>query len=125
VRTKFYIGLIIAGMIGTLARYFLGGYIQRITAGFPWGTLVINTLGCFLFGFVWVLSQERLLINPENRQIILIGFMGAFTTFSTYAFETGQFLRDSQWLLASANFLGSNFLGLVGLFLGMMLGRKL
>jgi CrcB protein len=113
-----------AGALGTLSRYWLGGFVQRFhESTFPWGTLVVNGLGCFLFGLVWTLAEERLVIGGETRAIILVGFMGAFTTFSTFAFETGAMLRDAQWQLAATNLLAQNGLGLVCLFLGAGLGR--
>lgn len=119
-----YIAL--AGAMGTLARYGLGGLVQRfLPAAFPWGTLTVNLVGSFAFGLVWGLAVERGLISGEARLIILVGFMGAFTTFSTFMFETGQFMRDSQWLLAAGNLLAQNLLGLVALFLGWALARVL
>jgi CrcB protein len=71
------------------------------------------------------MAEERLIISGQTRAIVLIGFMGAFTTFSTYAFETGQLLRDSEWILAAGNFLGNNLLGLICVFLGFAAGRWL
>ena len=118
--------LSIAGVAGTLARYWLSGAVQRIAnPGFPWGTLAVNGLGCFLFGLVWTLAEERLLISGETRLILLIGFMGAFTTFSTYMFETRQLLAASEILLASANFVAENVFGLILLIAGAALGRLL
>jgi CrcB protein len=115
-----------AGALGTLARYGLGGVVQRILGGgFPWGTLCVNLMGCLLFGLVWPLAEEQVRISPESRRIILIGFMGAFTTFSTFAFETGQMVRDSEWMMAAANVAASNVLGIAALMLGMALGRML
>ena len=115
-----------AGAAGTLARYWLSGAVQRFTsATFPWGTLAVNASGCFLFGLVWSLAEERLLISGQTRLILLIGFMGAFTTFSTYMFETRQMLAGSEWMLASANFVMENVAGLVLLILGTVLGRAL
>jgi fluoride exporter len=115
-----------AGALGTLARYGLAGAVQRLhDSGFPWGTLAVNTLGCFLFGAVWSLAEERLVISGETRLVVLIGFMGAFTTFSTYAFETGAMLRDAEWWLAAGNVLSQNLLGIAGFFLGGALGRSL
>lgn len=114
----------LAGALGTLARYGLAGLVQAWSSpSFPWGTLVVNVLGCFLFGMVWTLSMERMLLSAETRVIILTGFMGAFTTFSTFAFETGEFLRESQWWLAAGNLIAQNLLGLVCLFLGFAAGR--
>lgn len=118
--------LCVAGALGTLARYGLSGLVQRLhESDFPWGTLVVNGLGCFAFGVVWTLAEERLVIGGETRAIILIGFMGAFTTFSTYAFETSAMLRDAEWVLAAANALAQNVLGVAAFFLGVALGRAL
>jgi CrcB protein len=114
----------LAGAVGTLSRYWLSGLVQRLCGvRFPWGTLAVNALGCFLFGIVWALAEERLVISGETRLILLTGFMGAFTTFSTFAFETGAFLRDSEWLLAASNLIGQNVLGLALVFLGFAASR--
>ena len=113
-----------AGAAGTLARYGLAGLVQRHAgAAFPWGTLAVNTLGCFLAGLVWSLAEERGLFSAETRVIMLIGFMGAFTTFSTFALETDLLLRDAQWARALANLLLQNSLGLSALLLGLFAGR--
>jgi CrcB protein len=113
-----------AGAVGTLARYGLSGLVQRLLpTEFPWGTLAVNALGCLLFGIVWSLAEERMLISGQTRIILLIGFMGAFTTFSTFAFETGQMLDDSEWLLAAANILLQNVLGIFLVLAGMALGK--
>lgn len=118
--------LCVAGAVGTVARYALSGFVQdRLGAGFPWGTLAVNALGCFLFGLVWTLAEERLLISTQTRFLVLTGFMGAFTTFSTFAFETSAMLRDSEWLLAAGNFAAQNALGLVCVYLGLVIGRWL
>ena len=116
----------LAGAVGTLCRWGLQGYVQRLSdRPFPYGTLVVNALGCFLFGLVWALAEERLVIRPETRVILLVGFMGAFTTFSTFAFETGAFLRDSQWMMAAANLAAQNVLGMLCLFAGLVVSRWL
>jgi CrcB protein len=118
--------LAVAGAVGTLSRYGLSGLVQRVCGeSFPWGTLTVNGLGCFLFGLVWTLAEDRLLIRGETRFIILTGFMGAFTTFSTFAFETGVRLEDREWLAALLNLSAQNGLGLILLFLGLALGRTL
>ncbi len=119
-----WIGL--AGVLGTFARYGLSGVVQRACgSSFPCGTLAVNVLGCFLFGLIWSLAEDRLSISGEVRTVILIGFMGAFTTFSSFAFETAQLLRDAQWASAATNIVAQNALGIVGLFLGLIAGRLL
>lgn len=116
--------LAIAGAAGTLARYWFGGLIQRYSgAGFPWGTFAVNMAGCFLFGLIWALAEERLVISGGVRAVILIGFMGAFTTFSSFVFETGALARDSQFLLAAGNLLLQNVCGMIFLFLGFASSR--
>jgi len=114
------------GVLGTLARYWLSGAVQRLVgADFPWGTWVVNILGCFLFGLVWVLAEERSLISGEMRVFILVGFMGAFTTFSTYIFESAQIAFDAQWMRLAANLVGQNLAGFAAFILGMTLGRAI
>lgn len=116
----------LAGALGTLARYGLGGLVQRIMGGtMPWGTLAVNVMGCFLFGVVWTLADERLVISEETRLVVLGGFMGAFTTFSTFIFDTGGFMRDAQWLLATGNVALQTVTGLAFLFVGVSAGRML
>ena len=118
--------LAIAGAAGTIARYYFGGFVQRVYGGgFPWGTFAVNMAGGLLFGLVWTMAEERLVISGGTRAVILIGFMGAFTTFSTFVFETGELLRDSQWIIAFGNVALQNICGVVFLFLGVTLGRLL
>lgn len=114
----------LAGVFGTLARYFLGGFVQRLSGGpFPWGTFAVNMTGTFLFGLIWSLAEDRLVISGEARTIILVGFMGAFTTFSSFMFETGALMRDSQWALAFGNIALQNITGILFLFIGLAIGR--
>ena len=112
------------GAAGTVARYFVQGWVQRILGGnFPWGTLMVNLLGCFLFGIIWSIAEDRFLIKPEFRIILLVGFLGAFTTFSTFIFESAELLRDTQWHMALLNLVGQNACGLILFFVGLFLGR--
>ncbi len=114
----------IAGGMGSLARYGLSGLVQWFDGiGFAWGTPVVNLLGCFLFGMIWTLAEERMLISGETRAIVLTGFMGAFTTFSTYIFETSELLRDAEYGMALWNIGFQTIGGLVVFFLGMATGR--
>ncbi len=116
----------VAGAVGTLARYGLSNWVQKVGGEkFPWSTLVVNLLGCLLFGLVFALAEERQLISARLRLVLLTGFMGAFTTFSTYGFETAALLRSEQWGIALANIAAQNVLGMGAVFLGMSLGRAL
>ena len=118
--------LCVAGAAGTLARYFLAGIVQRLHPyDFPWGTLAVNAIGCLLFGLVWSLADGRHIITPATRAIILVGFMGAFTTFSTFAFETSQLLERGELLSAGGNMLLSNVVCIVLVFAGIAIGRAL
>lgn len=120
------LGLAIAGAAGTLCRYGLSGLIGKSASLlFPWGTLLVNAMGCFIFGFIWTVSLERLIVSSDMRVVILTGFLGAFTTFSSFIFETDQLIENSQWLLAGVNILASLALGLIAYMLGALLGRAL
>lgn len=115
-----------AGALGALARYSLTGLVQRLLgSSFPWGTFVVNVLGSFLFGLIWSLAEGRLTLTPQTRTIVLTGFMGAFTTFSTFMFETGGLMRDAQWTLAFGNVALQVIVGLVCLFVGLAVGQQL
>jgi len=116
--------LAVAGACGTLARYGLAGLVQRVAgASFPWGTVSVNALGCLLFGLIWTMTSERFVGTGEVRIILLTGFMGAFTTFSTFVAESGNLLADGQYWYGLGNILLQNGVGLVLFFLGMALGR--
>ena len=116
--------LALAGAMGTLARYGLVGLVQRFTsASFPWGTLAVNIAGCLLAGLLWALFESKWPLAGETRIIILVGFMGAFTTFSTFILESSELARTAEWMHAAGNVLLHNSLGFVALFLGVALGR--
>lgn len=118
--------LALAGGMGTLCRYWLSGAAYSILGrNFPWGTWAVNILGSLLFGLVWTLADDRGLLSPQTRVIVLTGFMGAFTTFSTFMFESGELLRDAQWIRLAANLGGQNLIGLGALFVGISLGKNL
>ncbi|MFW5792100.1 MAG: fluoride efflux transporter CrcB [Desulfohalobiaceae bacterium] len=115
-----------AGAAGTLSRYGLSRAVQNAAgAGFPYGTMVVNIAGCLFFGLVWGFFEQRLPLSDETRFIILTGFLGAFTTFSTFMFETSALIRDSQWLPALLNIAGQTLLGLACVFLGLTLARMM
>jgi fluoride exporter len=116
--------LAIAGSLGTLARYGMAGWVQRLNgASFPLGTLAVNVTGCFLAGLLWTLFENRWPVSGETRAIVMIGFMGAFTTFSAYVLETCQFVRSSEWLYAAGNVAMQNGFGFAALIIGAALAR--
>ena len=123
--TKFiYLGL--AGAAGTLARYWVTEAAKGNVAGsIPWGTWAVNIVGCFLYGLIWVLAEERQLVSAQFRFFALAGFMGAFTTFSTYMFETVDLLRIGSVLPAVLNFAGQNVVGLLAVLGGMAIARNI
>lgn len=119
-----WIGLAAGGILGTFARYFLSGAIHRVFgATFPLGTLAVNLVGCFAIGFLAVLAEEKFLLGPTARVFLMIGFCGAFTTFSTFILETSNLTRDGESLYALMNIALSVVLGFLVFRLGVMLAR--
>ena len=117
----FFVGL--GGFIGTVARYWLSGVIaRRYGETFPFGTLVVNALGCFLIGFLFYFFYDRALTSPTSRTVVFIGLLGGFTTFSSYGLQTFTLLKDGEMFLALAN-LASNVLCLVLVWLGYTLAK--
>jgi len=118
--------LALFGAVGTLCRYALHLVVQRLHGSpFPWGTFAVNALGCLAFGIVWGLAEHRAIVGPQARLVALVGFMGAFTTFSSYAFETAQLIETGHWLYAAGNVLLQNVSGILLVFAGILLGRHL
>lgn len=108
-----------AGGVGSVARYLLGGWIQRaFPATFPLGTLTINLGGCLFIGFLTATLTGRLLIREEYRVAVTIGLLGGFTTFSTFGIETFLLLNDGQFAKASLNVLASVVGGLFAVWVG-------
>ena len=113
-----------AGAAGTLCRYGLTGLVHRFSgAGFPWGTSVVNITGCFLAGAAWAFFENKWPTAAQARIVVLMGFMGAFTTFSSYLLESQQLMRTAEWMTAAANFLVQNGAGFIALILGVSLIR--
>lgn len=118
--------LAFAGALGTLSRFYVVGFTQRIFgARFPWGTLAVNLIGCFLYGFVWALAETRGRISSDARGILLAGFMGAFTTFSSYIFDCYVLAQNSRISVAILNVVVENLGGALFLLCGLALGRQL
>ncbi len=119
------LAIALAGALGALARYGLDGLIARRTGAFPWGTFVVNVTGSFLLGLVFTLTTERYRVEPWLRSGTTIGFLGAYTTFSTMSLETYRLFEDGAYPLAFANAAGSLATGLAALYVGVVLGRIL
>jgi fluoride exporter len=119
--------LISAGAIlGANARYWLGDWAaQRWGASFPYGTLLINLSGSLLLGFFMTLATERFLVDPRWRLLFAVGFLGAYTTFSTYTYESFNLLYKGQWLAGLLNLFGSTLLGVIAVGAGVYLGKSL
>lgn len=111
-------------IVGANLRYILSRYAAKILGPvFPYGTLVINTVGSFIVGWFMIWTTERVLVDPRWRLLIVVGFCGGFTTFSSYAFETMAYFEQGQWLLMATNFLTNNALCLAAAMAGMALAR--
>ena len=109
----------LAGLAGTLLRYWLSGVVaRRFGETFPWGTMAVNVIGCFLAGAAFYLTEERFLVNPTVRAVILIGLLGGFTTFSSYGLQTFTLIREGEFGWAALNVAVSNLLGLLMVWAG-------
>lgn len=116
----------ISAIVGANLRYLLSRLAAReFGTVFPYGTLFINVLGSFIVGFFVIWTTERVLVDPRWRLLVVIGFCGSFTTFSSYAFETIAYFEQGQWALMAANILTNNVLCLGGVIAGMALARVL
>lgn len=108
-----------AGALGTLARYGLSGWVQRLgRETFPSGTLIVNLVGCFAIGAAMYLVRDRQLLGPETRTVIVVGLLGGFTTFSAFGYETLELLEGGNLTAAAANVLLHVAGGLVAVWLG-------
>jgi len=116
----------LGAIAGANARYFLSRYAAKgLGLVFPYGTLIINVLGSLIVGFFLIWTSERVLVDPRWRLLVVVGFCGAFTTFSSYAFETMAYFEQGQWLLMFTNFFSNNLLCLAAALAGMALARVL
>jgi fluoride exporter len=116
----------VAGALGALARYAVGGWVaDRAHGVFPWGTLIVNVSGSLVLGFLFVLLTERFLPHPTLRIALTVGFLGAYTTFSTFSLETLRLIQDGAVGIAAMNVFGSVAAGLVAVYLGWVVGRAM
>ena len=114
----------VGAVLGALLRYWLGDWAaQRFGTAFPYGNLMINLTGSFILGLFMALVTDRFLVSPQWRLFIAIGFLGSYTTFSSYAYESLNLIMTGQGTLGLLNLFGSSFLGGLAVFAGILLGR--
>jgi CrcB protein len=126
------LAIAVGGGIGAVARYLLGSWVQRspvllrwgsLGPALPWGTFVVNLTGCLLMGFLAGLFDERRVVSPELRSFVLIGILGGYTTFSSFALETLRLVQGGSFALAALNGLGGPACCLVGVWAGDTLSQ--
>jgi len=114
----------IGGFLGAIARFWLGGYVStKMGTRFPYGTFLINCTGCFLIGLIVTLLAEKTHWSPNWRYLIPIGFIGAYTTFSTFEYETFRVIQDGELLMAFLNVVLSVIVGFLAVWMGVVAGR--
>lgn len=114
----------LGGFAGAISRYLVDGFVVERTAGsFPWGTLVVNASGTFVLGLLFAMTTERAILPAEIRGPLMIGYLGAYTTFSTYLLETWRLVEGGAWGMALANLGGSVAVGVVAVVAGLTIGR--
>jgi fluoride exporter len=123
---KDFLAISVAAIVGANLRYVLSRLAAlELGSAFPYGTLFINIVGSFIVGFFIIWTTERALVDPRWRLLVVIGFCGSFTTFSSYAFETMAYFEQGQWVLMLTNIFANNLLCLSGALAGMALARVL
>lgn len=112
------------GGIGATMRYWMDGAVQRWAGStFPYGTFVVNSLGCFMIGFLMTSLEERFLGNPSMRIFLAIGILGGFTTFSTFSYETAEMMRSAEYFYAAVNVSITVFTCLAATYVGTVIGK--
>jgi len=116
----------LGGALGALGRYLLSTWVySKGDYLFPWGTFVVNVLGCFILGLVYVWGTEKLILSSNTRAFLAIGFIGAFTTFSTFSLETINIIKEGELRIALLYTIGSLVLGLAAVWAGTVIAQLL
>jgi CrcB protein len=119
-----YLIIGMGGFLGAISRYAIGVWIgQKWGRSFPLGTFFINVSGSFFIGLLMTLLTERIMANPNWRLLLVVGFLGAYTTFSTFEYETGRLVKDGEWLIASMNVVFSVFAGFAAVKIGEIIAK--
>ena len=121
-----YLVIGFGGFLGAVTRYAVSAWIgQKWGRSFPLGTFFVNVSGSFLIALIMSLMTERFMVNPQWRLFLAVGFLGAYTTFSTFELETGALLRDGEWMIALLNVLLSVAAGFIALKIGEVIAKTI
>jgi CrcB protein len=123
-----YLWIAIGGALGSVARYWCSDVAARLAGEtFPWGTLIVNVVGSFIIGFFATITgpDGRLFVGTIPRQFVMVGICGGFTTFSSFSLQTLSLMRDSEWLYAGANIVGSVVACLLAVWIGHLAANHL
>ena len=124
---QLYLWIALGSALGGMARFWCNGVMARLLGEtFPWGTLFVNVLGSLIIGFFATLTAPdgRMFVDQTTRQFVMIGFLGGYTTFSSFSLQTLNLVNDGEWLYGGANIVGSVTLCLLAVWAGMMLGAS-
>ena len=113
----------VGGFLGALGRYWVSGLAQRLGGRFPYGTLSVNLIGSFILGLFATLFLEKVIVNQEMRLFLLVGLLGAFTTYSTFSLETLNLMRGGEWMFAGLNVLANVVGTLIAVWAGISIAK--
>ena len=121
-----FLAISLGAIVGANARYFISRFTSRVYGpAFPYGTLFINVTGSFIVAFFMIWTTQRVIVDPRWRLLVVVGFCGGFTTFSSYAYESMAYVEQGQWGLMLTNVVANNLLCLFAAVAGMSLAKVL
>ena len=121
-----YLYVAMGGAFGAMARFFVVSFMTRaLGGGFPYGTLVVNTAGSFVLVFLMTMISERAVVDPQFRWLVVVGFLGSFTTFSSFTYETYYLFAHEEYIKGLLNVVLNNLLAFAGGVLGLLLARTM